>query len=69
MSRFKLINSSQQKEFNDLEEVKRFKDTLPKNSVVDVQDMQARPGDTLIYQYVAGMEGCIQRGYPQTAPL
>ncbi len=64
MSRFKLTTGPHHKDFEQLEEAKRYGNSLPKGTIVKVHDTLARQGDTATYTFVAGEEGCGEKTGP-----
>ena len=69
MPRFKLTADSHHKDFEQLDEAKRYLHNLPKGTVVKVNDTLARQGDTATYTFVAGEEGCVTSRHLPTEPL
>ena len=70
MSRYKAATRLGQRDFERLEDAKRFINTFPRGTVVKVTDMQAGPcDDTMTYIYISGERACVQHGPLRTAPL
>jgi hypothetical protein len=70
MSRYKAATRLVQRDFERLEDAKRFIKTFPRGTVVKVTDMQAGPrDDTMTYIYISGKRACVQHGPLRTAPL
>jgi len=70
MLRYRAVTRLGQRDFERLEEAKRFINTFPRGTIAKVTDMQAGPrADTMTYIYISGKRACVQHGPLRSAPL
>lgn len=69
MSRYKVTIESHQEDFDSFEEAKRFVHSLPKGTAAQIQDLDARLGETAIYTFTAGVNGYVESRNLPTEPL